>query len=130
MREAPIHGGDMAYIAEAKLGEGVGVIVGTSAEQVKLPTADGQQIVGVTLHAAGAGEHITVRRLGVAKVQTSGAITKGARVMVSTTTGKFKTAAAAAGVRVEVAGTSEETNGSSDDIGYIFLTPGAHFVGA
>jgi hypothetical protein len=130
MKEVAIQGGDMGYVAEVDLGEGVGVIAGTGTNQVKLPTADGQPVIGVTLYAARAGEQVTVRRLGIAKAQTSGALARGAKVMVAAATGAFKVAAAATGVQVEVAGQMEEANASDDVIGALFLTPGAHLVGA
>ena len=121
---------DIGYLADTDLGEGVAVIPGASVNSVKLPTANGQLIVGVTLFAVSAGQQVTVRRSGVAKCLTSGALTRGNKAMAATTTGAIVAAAASSGVTIDVAGIIEETNGASDTTGYIFLTPGATFTGA
>lgn len=109
---------DIGYIADVALYEGTGVVEGASANSVKLPTADGQRIVGVVMYDVDAGEQVTLRKGGIAKLRTSGAITKGDELIVTATTGYFKTQDTVLGETHHIAAIAEETNGASDIYNY------------
>jgi hypothetical protein len=105
---------DLGYIADVALYEGTGVIEGASVNSVKLPTADGQRIKGVVMYDVEAGKQVNLRKAGIAKLRTSGAITDGDELIVTATTGYFKTQDTVLGETHHVAAIAEEASGSSD----------------
>lgn len=117
MREIAILDG--GYIAEVALTEGAGVIFSsTGANYVKYPTADGQKIAGVVLFAVDAGEQVTLRKHGIAKLLTSGAYAAGDELIVTASTGAFKVADTAQDETHYIAAIAEEANGASDTVGF------------
>ena len=86
-------GYERSYVlAEAISPPFVGVVYDATAGKVKLPTAEGQEIVGVIQAAGVAGDAVSVMSEGATRVAPASGATwaVGANLMVETGTGKFK----------------------------------------
>lgn len=105
------------YRAEGgAIGAGLGVIAGTAADQVKLPTAANQRALGVTsLAAAAAGDPVPVIEHGEVLAIADAAIVRGDLVMINAATGKLAPIGAVAGTNYHVVGLALTAAAAQDD---------------
>lgn len=73
---------DKGYDADAAISKGRAVKVGTSAESVTPVTAEGDMVLGIAVFAVSAAEILkgkgaSVRRDGIAEMETGAAVTRG-----------------------------------------------------
>ena len=100
------------------------VIQGTNAGDAGLPAAanDGS-ILGVTVHGqTRQGGHVAVRKAGIARVVAAGAISLGAPVNISGTSGKVKAINEAASTKIECLGFAETAASADGDVIEIFIS--------
>lgn len=119
----PIH--TLPFEAEAAITAGQCVINGTSDGQCKLPTADGQLVIGVALNDAAIGETVDVCVLGPCLATSNGAVTIGTLVEAKSTTGKVDDfTVAATTVKYVVGRALSASAGGTSEMCSIFVNPG------
>lgn len=107
------------YEAEGAIGANLAVVEGTSDGQVTLPGgADVGAFVGVSLAALADGEEGDIQTEGLAKATASAAISRGDKVSIAGTSGKFKTAAPATGANSHICGQAVSAASADGDIFY------------
>jgi len=99
------------------------VVQGTNAGECVLPSAqNGDQILGVTVHAQDQNRNVAVRKAGVARVEAAGPVAVGLPVNVAGNTGKIKSIAnETQGVKVKVLGFAETASLADGDVIEVFI---------
>lgn len=106
------------------IGAGLGVIAGTAASQVKLPTGANQRTEGVTGHkAVAAGDLIPVVVLGPVKALAAAAIARNDLVMVNGSNGRFAPIGTTAGANYHAAGFALSAAAADGDEFDLFALP-------
>ena len=98
----------------------IGQILKATATGCDVATANTDILLGVAMTNAAAGEMVTVRVLGIARVQASAAITLGDRV-TATTAGQAVTTTTD---KQTIIGRALEAATAQNDLIAVFLTPG------
>lgn len=119
---------DKGFQVQSAITQFTFVKLGTSDQTITAVTGVNDQIIGVALESASAGDVtkgriIDVRLMGIARVQAAAALTRGARVRTNAT-GQAAALSGAAGTVDNVAGILMFSTAALNDLVDIMLTPG------
>lgn len=107
---------NFGFTAENAITANRAVEMGGTDEQVDMPDAGNDVIIGIALHGAAAGEMVAVCCDGYAIVEANAAITKGAILGNIVTTGRVAALTLGAATSVRIVGMAMEDAGAQGDL--------------